>query len=190
MKDNFENIFSEAFVSYRPETHDEVWQKLAPALRRQNFLKFGTAHFNIYYTILLAAVAGFGIYVGIARHNPAIKPENEKVIKKEIVPVFNNEIKKTENQDNYNAKLRSCINKKDSLKAVNYKPSNIDETKADTAFNKFRNDSIKISNQNNGSLPNANPVTVFKTEKKKIKKVTVIVKNPVVISDSLVEYKK
>lgn len=190
---NIDKIFLEAFENYHYEVAEEEWKHLAPAVRLQNFLKFGFKHFNIYYTALLIAITGVGIYYVSNNRNqeiifkneiPVIKnsspspsvtvmPNNESEITEKNIDTKLNKIPDSELSKHAPINNQACTHLVEDTSAINNE--NIDNLFSDDP----KLDSITTINNNQTSL---------KRGKKKIHKITIAIKNPVVLNDTVVAF--
>jgi cell division protein FtsN len=198
MTENFENIdnlFSEAFANYNDALQKEDWQQISVALRRQNFLKFGVAHFNIYYATLLTIIAVTSIFIGTNKTILKDKPKHENTIIKTPAATSTSKpqilnldtaknVTKPESAGPGQTKMISNVQ-------VNQKKDTVSEGKTDSSYNTVKNDRITniISNEKDSSSETV--ATEPKSgEKKKIQKVTVVKKSTVILNDTVIQYKR
>ena len=62
---DIDKLFLKKFGSFEAKTSEEEWRALSPKLSRFNFLKFSFVTFNVYYLMLLTALAGTVAYSGV-----------------------------------------------------------------------------------------------------------------------------
>lgn len=194
---NIELLFSEAFESYKPEVAVEEWNKLNTALKRQNFMHFGWAHFNIYYTTVVILILGFGIYIGLKKPETPAKPKDEKIqiIKPESVLKPINQIPIQQQsaiteRKNVGVTLKKEITNVGIIKPLTSKSSAIIDTSTTNNDKEENKTDLRTNNQladSNSILKNGIDA---KYEKKKIRKVVVIKKKDVIINDTIVRYRK
>jgi hypothetical protein len=195
--ENIDNIYSEAFVNYKDDVPEEDWQQISAILWRQNFMKFGIAHFNIYYAVLLTAIVGISIYIGTSKHTSNFKPENEKPFIKEPTPSSSSERPiinwdTTKNRKN----LKSQTSKQLKIQHpcnVLQKANEVNIRNIDTSDNTYKNNRITniLSNEQKcDSASEISATTIKSSEKKKIQRFTIVIKNPVILKDTVVQYKR
>lgn len=77
---NIENLFA---TLQKQSTNNEEsfdWQQLQPKLRRQNFMRFGVRHFNIYYSAtILLAIIGLVYLFTPSHHNTNNTQQENKI---------------------------------------------------------------------------------------------------------------
>ncbi|HBX52282.1 MAG: hypothetical protein A2275_10200 [Bacteroidetes bacterium RIFOXYA12_FULL_35_11] len=55
-KDHIENLYEKSFEDFSDASDAGDWAALSGKVAKQNFMKFGLSHFNIYYTLLIVSV--------------------------------------------------------------------------------------------------------------------------------------
>jgi hypothetical protein len=196
--ENIDNIYSESFLNYRPEPPEEEWTKLSAALRRQNFMKFGVAHFNIYYAMILAAITVLSIYVSTNKPLTPALQKHEKIEKKlipSVSPGIQTMLRQVDSKNKNTLLNKAIIRKEDGItqQSVNSSMSLASKANADLSNKNTSSGAVNdkvLNEQKNDTIPVLIQTSVVKTEKKKIKKVTVVIKNTLLLNDSVVYMKK
>jgi hypothetical protein len=198
MTENFENIdnlFSEAFVNYNDVLQKEDWQQISLALRRQNFLKFGVAHFNIYYATLLTIITGTSIFIGTNKNVFKDKREHENttIQKSDTTSTLHPQILNWDTAKNITKPKLAEPRQTKMISNVNesQKKDSVFERKTDSSMDTVKNKRITnlISNEKDTSSETVAADTIS-IEKKKIQRVTVVKKSTVIMNDTVIQYKR
>jgi hypothetical protein len=182
---NIDQLFKNAFESYSPETPQSEWPEIDNALKRQNFFKFGVHSFNIFYASIITVAIGVGLFVGLGYKN------SERNI--QIKNTFQHNTQKNFDSLNYfinNSKFLQTEQKllpTKKLEKICF--PNTKYSISDTIA--LEDTTTQTSRLKNLSSDSTNTVLQQPTpERKRIIKRSVIIKNVVVISDTVVRYKE
>lgn len=208
---NIEHIFEDSFSNYHMDNTERNWNKISGRVKRHNFTKFGLTHFNMYHVILFA-IAGFSVYLSFTQQKFNEVPLKENTIKIEPLPAE----KQSEQPVNKNAnekinitpaeivirKEKPEIQRKSEQKTLKIEvKSEVNQSKQKQMVEET---SSQIKSSSDSQIPDnsghnemiidttsvLNEVVGTSLRKKKIKKIVVVVENPVVINDTVVYIKK
>ncbi len=183
--DNIDLLVKQKLSNISFQVTDDEWSILNKKLSVKNFLKFSPFNVNIYYVVLVSALVSFTGYLAIQSYR--FHTQN-KYLEKSIKA--NNKIEKQSIQiEPVNNSLK---------KEITNKPCNVNK-KDSHSSNTFQENKPKTDSLNKSKIILKDTVQV-KTEpvikkadsvlqNKPIKKKVYIKKNPVIIRDTIINYK-
>jgi len=192
---NIDILFSKAFENFKDDSHEQDWQQMSVALNRQNFMRFGITHFNIYYAAIITLITGLSFYIAANKYISTNAPEPKKPRNEESIPAtsLDHPIINYDTTRN-SAKRQSPVLMKMSTQLpskTSQKPDVIIDRGTDISNNTLKNDRITNLKSNENDSTSETVATTGKiVEKKKIQRVTIVKKNPVILNDTVIKYKR
>lgn len=183
---NMDLLYFETFNDFKIEgSFEKDWQAISPKLRKQNYLKFGYSHFNIYYTAILIMLAGLCIFLSSSNEQ---KGKDQKQIKNSLInqaiPVNINKTKSNTEFLEMTKEVKSADRSTNKVKTIPNRQLKENDSSLTFTTEKVKPVSITDSLINDSAATNELHTTIVRT-KKKIYKITVVYENPVVVNDTV-----
>lgn len=76
--EQFDDFFRDHLLGSELDPSDEVWKKLAPAVKKNNFFTFGFRHFNFYYIVAATVLAAL-LFLFLFSENESTIPDSSPI---------------------------------------------------------------------------------------------------------------
>jgi hypothetical protein len=194
--DELEKLFQDHLLGFEKEPSKEVWPLLAKDVARNNFLKFGWKHFNIYQTVVLTLILLLGIIYFTQKTEQTISSEQKKTSLPQTFPVTIDSLskiekgKKTDTKNTNQNELLKIESNNRPIKSTKDKSTFLKEQKSEVRKEKgnLTDSSSVIYEPSNTEQPQEiiNTETKKKEEIPKIKKIiTVIRRDTILVKDTV-----